>query len=337
MRRWFLPLPIMLLLVLVFPREVPAPLIYTPGEGWKYERVGEDSGSWVRDRAQDQLQVARQAFEDKKYRLATKAAKRTVRRWPFSDYAPEAQYWLGRSYEERDMDEKAFDAYQTLLEKYPKTEHFQEVLQRQYEIANRYLQGQWFKLWGYIPVYPSMNKTVELYENLIKNAPYSTVAPKAQMDIGQAREKQDDYPLAVKAYEKAADRYHDRKAVAADAVFKAGQAYLKQAKRAEYDQHAAVQAINTFTDFMALYPNDERVEEARKTIEELRTEQARGSFQIARFYEKKEEWEGALIYYNEVVELLKDPNAEYAQRARERIENLLQKRSQEQDRETAQR
>jgi len=49
-------------------------------------------------------------------------------------------------------------------------------------------------------------------------------------------------------------------------------------------------------------------------------EQARGSFEIARFYEKKRRWDGALIYYNEV--LIKDPNSKYATEARERIDTL---------------
>ena len=46
-----------------------------------------------------------------------------------------------------------------LLEKYPKVENYDEVLQRQFVIANRYLGGQWFKLWGYVPFFPSMDKT----------------------------------------------------------------------------------------------------------------------------------------------------------------------------------
>ena len=134
-----------------------------------------------------------------------------MRVWPLSDYAPQAQYLLARCLEERGQDEQAFKAYQALLEKYPKAINYEEVLQRQYEIANRYLDGKWFRLWGYVPFFPSMDKTSEMYEKVIKNGPYSEVAPQAQMSIGAAREKQSNYPQAVKAYEKAADVYHDQK------------------------------------------------------------------------------------------------------------------------------
>jgi outer membrane protein assembly factor BamD len=163
-----------------------------------------------------------------------------------------------------------------------------------------------------------------MYAKIIRNGPYSDIAPQAQMNIGAAREKQSEYPLAVKAYERAADRYHDRKDVAADALYKAGLAYNKQAKTSEYDQSVAARAIATFTDFMALFPSDARVKEAQKLITALKSEQARGSFQTAKFYEKSKHWDGALIYYNEV--LLKDPESQLASTARERID-LLKKRS----------
>lgn len=52
--------------VLVLPQRAPAPLIYTPGEGWRYEKVGEDR-KWMRARAKEQLQVAQEAFDRSVY------------------------------------------------------------------------------------------------------------------------------------------------------------------------------------------------------------------------------------------------------------------------------
>ena len=319
MNRWTLRTALILLCLVAFPYTCPAPLIYKPGEGWIYEAVG-STGEWQKTRAKDQLEVAQKALEVKDYNLALKAARRTVNTWPLSDYSPQAQYIIGRCYEAKGQDEKAFNGYQTLLEKYPKITNYDEILQRQYEIAGRFLAGQWFKLWGYIPFFPSMDKTATMFEKIIKNGAYSPVASVAQMSIGAAREKQKDYPAAVKAYERAADRYNDQKKVSADAIFKAGVAYNKQARTAEYDQNIAAQAITTFTDFMTLYPEDPRVPEALRLIKEMRSEQARGSFSVAKFYEKRFRWAGALIYYNEV--LIKDPESQLASDARERIDAL---------------
>src|SRR5437667_6957498 len=101
--------------LLAFPFQSPAPLIYRPGEGWTYEPVGGE-GKWQMTRAKDQLDVAQAAFDKKAYSLALKAARRVVRVWPYADYAPQAQYLIGRCYEEQGKDEKAFREYQTVVE-----------------------------------------------------------------------------------------------------------------------------------------------------------------------------------------------------------------------------
>src|ERR1039457_3206874 len=212
--------------VMLSPFRSPAPLIYTPGEGWRYEPVGGE-GKWQRTRAKDQLIVAQDAFDKKDYSLALKAARRVVRIWALSDYAPQAQYLVGRCYETRGLDQKAFQEYQTLVEKYPRAVHYDEVLKRQYEIALRFLGGEWFRVWDYIPLYRSMDKTAELFDKIVKAGPYSSVAPQAQMKIGETLEKQKNYPEAAKAYEVAADRYHDRLEIAPDALYKVAIAYKK--------------------------------------------------------------------------------------------------------------
>ncbi|HUR44641.1 MAG TPA: outer membrane protein assembly factor BamD [Candidatus Saccharimonadales bacterium] len=306
--------------LLAFVQRSPAPLVFTPGEGWRYEQYG-TSGSWTRTRAKDQLEVAQQAYDRKDYGLALKASRRTVSQWPFSDYAPRAQYLMARCWEAEKQDERAFKAYQKLVTQYPKLENYEEITQRQFEIANRFLAGQWRRRLTYIPFPPDMDATIKMYEQIIKNGPYSKIAPNAQMNIGAAYEHKfaKDFASAAKAYEKAADRYADQKE-GTDALYKVGEAYNKQAKRAEYDQSIAAQSIGTFTDFMTLHPNDARVPEAQKTIDSLKTEQARGSYDIARYYEQNHRWQGALIYYNEV--LLKDPGSPYADTARQRIDAI---------------
>jgi len=316
MNRRFALVVLVAFCLLGIPFRAPAPLIYRPGEGWTYEPVGGE-GKWRMPRAKDQMEVAQAAFDKKAYGLALKAGRRVLKVWPLSDYAPQAQYLVGRCYEETGNDEKAFKEYQKVLEKQPKISNYQDILQRQVAITDRYLGGKWFMLWGYIPFFSSMERTADMYEKVVRNGPYSEVAPEAQLKIGTAREKQRNYPMAVKAYELAADRYHDRPKIAAEALYRAGLAYKKQAQTAEYDQSAAGQAIATFIDFKTLHPDDPRVGQTDKIIASLKSEQARGNFQTAKFYEKRKKWSGALVYYNEVQML--DPDSPYATEAQQRI------------------
>lgn len=313
-------------LVGLLPFRSPAPLVYSPGEGWYYEPAGA-TAKWTRPRAKEQLEVAEAAFKNKDYSTAMHAARRVLQVWPLSDYAPRAQYLVGRCLEVRGRDEQAFDNYQELLKKYPRTDNFDEILWRQYDIAGRFYNGEFFRIfWGYLPLYTSMDETAKMYGKLVSNGPYSEVAPHAQLQIGAAREKEKNYDDAVKAYETAADRYNNQPTIAADAMYRLGIVYQKQATKAEYDQGMAGKAISAYTDFMTFYPDDKRVADAQKAITLLKAQQVRGSFLVAQFYEKSktlnamQRRNGAVVYYNQVLQL--DPNSPYAARARQRLEAL---------------
>ena len=325
MNRRFVFLLLLVAGAMLVPFRAPAPLYYTPGEGWYYEPYGQKA-DWQRPRAKDQLDVAEQSFTNKNYNVTLHAAHRVVRMWPQSDYAPRAEYLIGRCLEVEGKDEAAFNAYQAIIQKYPHSDSYEEVLGRQYEIAGRFLDGEWFRLWGTIPLYRSMDETAKLFSTIVTNGPYSDVAPKAQMQIGAAREKQKDYPGAVKAYATAADRYYTQPIIAANALYREGVAYQKQAATAEYDQGTAAQAIAAYTDFITLFPDDKRVADAQKAIVALKTQQVEGNFRVAKFYEQnkvlnaQQRRDGALVYYNEVLQL--DPNSPFAAQARQRIEQL---------------
>jgi outer membrane protein assembly factor BamD len=310
---------LLLALTALVPFRSPAPLYYNKGEGWYYEPHGE-TNHWMRMTAREQLEVARDSYTNGHYNLALHAARRVVRLWPASDYSPEAEYLAARCLEATHRDELAFKTYEVIIQRYPNSEHFTNVLWRQYDIANRFLGGEWTKALGYIPFPASMDETARYFSIIVTNGPYSEVAPHAQMQIGAAREKQKSYDEAVKAYQVAADRYYNHPDIASDALFHEGLAYQKQAATAEYDQGTAGKSIAAYTDFMALYPDDPRVPDAEKAIATLKSEQVLGNFKIAQFYERYKKWAGAVVYYNEVLQL--DPNSPYAEPARQRIEEL---------------
>lgn len=325
MNRRFVFLLLLVTGAMLVPFRAPAPLYYTPGEGWYYEPYGEKA-DWQRPRAKEQLEVAEQAFTNKHYSVTLHAAHRVLRVWPMSDYAPRAEYLIGRCLETSGKDEAAFNAYQAIIQKYPHSDSFEEVLGRQYEIAGRFLNGEWFRLWGTIPLYPSMDETARLFSNIVTNGPYSSVAPHAQLRIGAAREKQKNYDAAVKAYAVAADRYYNQPAIAADALYREGAAYQKQAATAEYDQGTAAKAIAAYTDFTTLFPNDPRVPDAEKAKTALKAQQVEGNFKIAQFYEQnkvlnaEQRRAGARVYYNEVLQL--NPNSPYAAQAKQRLAQI---------------
>src|SRR5580658_1531127 len=215
-----------LLGVLVFaflmPYESPAPLVWTKGEGWTWIHEGVAVGA----NPTDQLKIAQDLEARKQYRAAIPAYRRLIVRWPLSSSTQEARMGLAKCYGAIGYHYKAFQTYQELLKKHPNTPHFDEVLQRQFEIANLFLAGERQKAWG-IRWFPSMDRAVEVYEQVVKNGPYSAVAIQSQFSIGLAYEKERDYLAAVHAYEKLLERY-PRDPMAEAAQFQIGWEYKKE-------------------------------------------------------------------------------------------------------------
>ncbi len=298
----------------VMPTESPAPLIWRKGEGWTWEH----GGVAVAMNPADQLKIGQELEAKKRYRDAIGAYRRVIARWPLASSTQEARMGLAECYSAIGYHYKAFQTYQELIKKHPNTPHFDEILQRQFEIGNLFLAGERQKAWG-IRFFPSMERTVEVYEQVVKNGPYSAVSPEAQFRIGLTYEKERDYLAAVHAYEKLMERY-PKHPLAEAAQFQIGWEYKKESQRAEYDQNAANQAIAAFTDFLLRYPGSDKAPVAEQYRSALKVEQAKGLFRIGEFYEKNHYYKSAIIYYNDVIE--KNPESGWATQAKEKVAKL---------------
>ena len=302
------------LFAFLMPVEGPAALIWRKGEGWTWEHEGVATGT----NPAEQLKIAQDLHAKKKYRSAIDAYRRVSRRWPLSSSAQDARLGEAECLGAIGYHYKAFQQYQELIKKHPNTPHFDTVLQRQFEIGNLFLAGERQKAWG-IRWLPSLDRAVEVYEQVVKNGPYSPVAPEAQFRIGLAYEKQRDYLAAVHAYEKLLERY-PKLPLAEAAQFQIGWEYKKESARAEYDQNSANQAIAAFTDFLLRYPRSDKVALAEQYMIRLKGEQSRGLFHIGQFYEKNRHYKSALIYYNDVIE--KNPESNWATQAKDKVARL---------------
>jgi len=308
-----LPISWIMLFLLISVLPLPAPLIYRPGEGWEVE--GDDA---VEETSSAQLAKAERYEKEGKLEEAREAYRKLVKTWPLSPNAPQAQFQdavvLYKLYEF----ERSFEEFQACLEKYPETPHFNEILKYQYDIACLFLAGERQKVLR-IPLLPSMEKAVEMFEKVIKNGPYSQVAAMAQLKIGFAREKQRHWEDAVKAYQQVIRRYA-KSDLADDAQFQVGYALMMAAREANYDQTATEKAVTGFQDYITRYPRSEKVPQAKENIDLLNSKQARALMNIAEFYDRERNDDAALIYYNNVIQ--KFPAAELAREASVRADRI---------------
>jgi len=70
-------------------------------------------------------ELYRSAYEDYmrgNYDLASQGFSEYLRRWPTTDLADNAQYWIGECYDAQDRVEEALDAFSQVLEQYPSSD-----------------------------------------------------------------------------------------------------------------------------------------------------------------------------------------------------------------------
>ncbi len=311
MRKSFFWLVAAAFLALAFPPDCPAPLVWRPGEGWTYEKGGTTSAKTP----QEQLELGKTYQSQKDYDSAIVAYRRLIRRWPTAYATQEARLHLGECLSALGFHYKASLEYQDLIEKHPNSEFLETALQREFEIGNLFLSGEKHRVWR-LQIFSGYDKAVEIFERIVKTAPYSKLGPEAQLRLGMVYEKLKQYPEAVMAYEKLVERY-PQDPLAETAQFAMGVAYEKQAGSADYDATSANKAVTAFQDFLIRYPKSDRVPDVEKHLVSLKQEQGRGLFHIGEFYEKQGNAKAAAIYYNEVI--AQNPHSPWGVAAQQKV------------------
>ena len=240
----------------------------------------------------------------------------------------EAQYKVGEMYEHLAKYWDAYKAYKKMVEETASNQYWDLAIERMFAIGNVYLAGQHQMMWK-IPMPADMNKVVEIYQTIIKAAPFGSYAPLATFSCGLAREKQKKWPEAVKFYEEILDKYPKNDLID-DAQYQIGYVWTKAARQPEYDQTAAQKGIEAFQDYLARFKRSDKTEQASENIAMLQQRLSGGSLSVARFYDKAGNYPAALVYYNEV--LTQTPDSPQGQEARQRkriLEDLISETKQQ--------
>jgi len=295
-----------------------ADIVYKAGEGWSTEDA--NGNPTIEASASAQLDKA-QAFEKAgDYHRAMIAYYLLTRKFPRSGAAPEAQLKAGQMAALAGDYDRANALYNEYLTKYPKGEDFDNALAALYGIGQKFLEGARRELYG-VKMFPSMARAQQIFEGIVKTAPFSKWAPLAQFFAGQAMEKQNRPDDAIAAYEEVISRYPSDPE-AADAQYQIGYVYLVESRTA-YDKSAANKAQEAFEDFLANYPTSEKAPQAQDNLKTLQARENSSAVSIAKYYDKKKNYKAAVIYYNEVIK--EQPGTPDAQAAEARIKALQAK------------
>jgi outer membrane protein assembly factor BamD len=216
---------------------------------------------------------------------------------------------------------KAAQSYDTLAEKFPKTERFDEAIEALFRIGEMYLAGRKVKILG-IPFKASMDEAANIFTAIVRVAPYGKYTARAMFDIGRAREKQGANEAAIASYQSVVEKFPNDP-LAVDAQYQIGYIWAQAMRSGTYDPNATAKAKTGFQDFLYRYPHSEKSAQARENLKTLESKQTSTAFEIARFYDKQKHYRAAAIYYNDVIR--QQPGSPEGDRAKKRISELRAK------------
>ena len=269
----------------------------------------------VKDTPKEQLATAMTYYNAKEYERAISEFKKLVHQFARSKEAPEAQYYMGLSYEATGRYYEAYQAYQKALEEFPYTERFDEMVERQYHVGEFFYGGAKVKVWK-IPLYPSYEKAAEIFQKITDNAPFGKFADKAQYMAGEAYKKANMYNEASLAFMKVLNNY-PKSEYAERAKFQVAYCSLKASPLPGYDDQTTEKAIEEYRSFIEEHPGSEFVNDAKDALNLLLEKKAEGDYKVAEFYDKQNKLDSAKVYYADIVS--KYPNTTWAASARERL------------------
>jgi outer membrane protein assembly factor BamD len=301
-------------------------LFLSAGTAYPYWIWTPKTGKWVnpknvaKDSPKAQFEFAKGFFDEKKYADALREFNKLLKEYPKSFEASESQYYLGLINEEQGNLYEAFLAYQKVIDKYPFSDRIKEIIEKEYNIADKFMSGYKRKALGV--TLPVENPAIEILTKVIENSTYGPLAPKAQYKLGLVLKSLQRYYEAEDAFNKVIANYPDSE-WAEPARFQIASCRAAVSRGPDYDQGAMQDAKQKFEEFARDHPDALLSKEAEDNINKLREKEAEASYNIAVFYEKQKDYKAATIYYNNVLDNYSDSS--WAAKALERVKILEKK------------
>ena len=302
-------------------------LVWSPVRGWYAE------GGLLEDYLGDEgygqtalnlMNEAREAQESGSFRKAIKLYKSVVKKFEDSLLVPEAIYQMGILHKSRKQWDKSFETLQRIITYHPEYEKFNNVIAAQFEIASSLKDGARTRIFFTLPGLKNYNLAQDLFESVIRNAPYSDFASLSLMNIATLAKNAGDKEISIDALDRLVNNYPDS-SLAPDAYYLLAEIYSSIVDGPAYDQGATREAMSYYQDFLILYPNNSQVSLAEMGLKEMTEVNAQSKLYIADFYfHKKRNLKAALIFYNETITIApKSQSAIQARKMAHKIRDLL--------------
>lgn len=284
------------------------------------------TGRWINPKweikptPKQQLDYALEFYNQKNYNEASREFRKLIKKYPKSYEAAEAQFYIGLCLENQKKLYEAYQAYQRVIDIYPFSEKINDVIKKEFDIAEAFISGKERKALGVLPL---ENPAIEILEKVIENSPYGPLAPLAQYKLGLVLKSLARFTEAEEAFTKVISNYPQSE-WSEPAKYQIAVCLASISPKPDYAQELTEEAREKFEEFVKSHSEAELSSDAERKILELKEKEAESNFKIASFYEKQKDYKASKVYYRYVIENY--PESIWATKSLERLKILERKK-----------
>lgn len=207
---------------------------------------------------------------------------------------------IAESYQKADMLYQEYLAINKLITNYPSEINFNDYIEREDEIGNSFYNGYRETPWSWLPWIQNDNKCIEVYENILAQAPYAKFVPEMLIKLATSYLIDNKTQKAIDTYKLVINQYNNSE-TAYVAYLNLADIYVKLSKRGDGDGAYASSARETLNDYIKKYPNTPELPWAKNTLETVYETQASQLLYLANYYNNKGNTDIAKRYIKEIL------------------------------------
>ena len=263
------------------------------------------------------LEVRRTLAEDRP-RRARRLADRWLSDLPGHELTPRVRFLRGDARAATGNYYRALFDYEHVASEYPGTEQFHIALERQYEIASRYLAGMKRRL-GPFRILPAYSESEETLIRIQQRAPGSEIGERAMFTLAEFYHNRGQMALASEAYDLFLLNYprSQKRPVAMQRLVEVS---VGQYRGPRYDASSLIEAQERLAAFKAEYPA--AAEQFGAEGLSIRIEESLGLelYEQARWFQRRGEDFSAAYLYRRLIR--EHPGTAVAREAMDRLRDL---------------
>ena len=273
------------------------------GEG---EHVWKD-GKWVaaarpvEGTPAGELAIVRMNLDNNRPKVALKAAKKFMARYPSDGRREEVMMLAGQAEMDRGNYSKACDRFNEQMDQYRNGEYYDRAIQRQYQIADAFLKGRKVKA-AWVFRVSGVDKGIGILNGLADRAPGTVVAEKALLRVADYHYDAGQVVKAVEAYDHYMKTFPQspRKRMG-HAMLRAARARYAQYRGEAFDDTPLTDAQQRFMIYRDRYREDANKANVPMVLSQIKNALVRRYFSAAKFYKRIGRRTAAIFYYKKVI------------------------------------